>query len=1399
MIDALVSSIHSFLIPATNIAIASILICIAITVAARCVRKRSLPLQYSILISATYLLLACPPLVYVARKMDWGIVNVELAAEPNQAGVATSGKQSNDDGSVTSRRPKWIQPRVSIASNPVEKSQPSEPNPTDTPNQFDSPTGNEPIPETPAIVAGSVPVSSENGSVTSSIPTETTEPADKTPTSAMPALPEATSTNLQHIAQANVFTVITACVLGIWFAGMIYFANRLGRGLVLIHKLRRSMNCAPDGRMRPLLDSAISDVRCSQPIAICSSALAPAPMTIGIRNPAIVLPVSLADQLNDEELRTVLIHEVAHVVRNDNRAALLQSFASVIFWWNPILHLLNRSANRIREQICDDYVQNSPQRARSFAEALLKVAEFCVFGQRIPAVTTLVDDSGGLPDRLQRLTSGRKSELRLSKSALRICLISVLPCLAFALIPAIGSSSQPEDQRRDRVATSVLPQDFDAPNENPLKYDETFRESVIQLILKTLRERQPKFMTVELTRRIDRRFRLIIEDRHVALRRMDPEWRQRLLDSIEFQMLNHLPSLLNRRNDSPKPEFFDDLKTLEWKLWLAVNRQTPGSRLPKQKEWLRGHIQSLPELPGPNGGFYCRHSDVFAMLKSTENDLLEPTGKTALSDTQFAEFQQALKTYKGAKELQFVESHIVKQESKIRYQAKAVSDVLFPTLQLPFPDDVRGMTHHSNNVGLTFGSTFYPHQSKVNHYRIPSSLIDPNTQAASVANLIAQRTSLMKRVVESSARHDENLRKSKPNGGVDQRWMMQQLELDLFDLKLVNAGIHFPGVRPRSIDEIARLRAAVRIRWGKSVDGLQVGFGRTSDQDSFTVGDEIPFQMYVRNSTAGELTRTVRARDLSNAQGAVSWDHRIGMTYAQDAKRLTMNLKLKPGEVQSAQNGRWLLNTTGLRPGTYSAWSYMPVSWEDAVSKKYTDARPPLTAEVSGLEFKLLPNPAEQNVKTKAASFNLDDSPEISWGAEVQGLQAGARYQRGFKHKEFNNPANWNWTAGETVTVEVFVRNVSDVMQTFSFHPTEKHNLMVSTEDCDLTPYDAYGAVHGTTERQHKTDYSRTVSRVLQAGESVQVALQKFVLFQHPGREEYIRILKSRSAGNQMAVDIGSKYWYRSSDIVVTDDGEVDRILNTGRLRLWTGDHKANDPLPIEKADTDSQSTGTVSLKYDMFGAAPECQLVITSLDDKATTVHRTVKNGGAPQTLELPVGRYKIARRVSIGPVWGSIDCNVQKFQVKPDQTAQAYLVREGQLVVAKHQFAEFKKLGLQQGALTVFKIDNDEYDVNTPARYFDFQAKRNPIAVATIAADGRFETEPLPVGRYAIVFTAFQTQTPEPTSRIKLPWRVCMATFKIRKNLVKGYFYPSEFQLIPYWNNPALRPLGTQADLLN
>jgi beta-lactamase regulating signal transducer with metallopeptidase domain len=137
------------------------------------------------------------------------------------------------------------------------------------------------------------------------------------------------------------------------------------------------------------------------------------PSVTGFIKPIILLPAAVINHLSTDQVNAILLHELAHIKRNDFLLNLLQSSVALMLFFKPFVGLLNKIAKRERENCCDDWVINFRYNPREYAKALLVLEE-----QRhlqLMLVVSATNDKKILLHRIKRLFDDPKVQININR------------------------------------------------------------------------------------------------------------------------------------------------------------------------------------------------------------------------------------------------------------------------------------------------------------------------------------------------------------------------------------------------------------------------------------------------------------------------------------------------------------------------------------------------------------------------------------------------------------------------------------------------------------------------------------------------------------------------------------------------------------------------------------------------------------------------------------------------------------------------------------------------------------------------------------------------------------------------------------------------------------------------
>lgn len=186
-------------------------------------------------------------------------------------------------------------------------------------------------------------------------------------------------------------------------------------GLGVIRSIRQTMllahtlaECVPiqDGIARNLLDELARHVPRARPVRLLAAPDHAEPAALGIRQWTIVLPRRAAEDLPADELRSLLAHELAHLVRGDSAWLCISRVVCSCLAFQPLNHLARREWQRAAEFLCDTWAVRRTGAPLALARCLTEVAGWKLAGSS-SALLAATGRKSGLVDRIERLLDAR--------------------------------------------------------------------------------------------------------------------------------------------------------------------------------------------------------------------------------------------------------------------------------------------------------------------------------------------------------------------------------------------------------------------------------------------------------------------------------------------------------------------------------------------------------------------------------------------------------------------------------------------------------------------------------------------------------------------------------------------------------------------------------------------------------------------------------------------------------------------------------------------------------------------------------------------------------------------------------------------------------------------------------
>lgn len=253
--------------------------------------------------------------------------------------------------------------------------------------------------------------------------TTTTSPAQATP---IPIQPEATTSEITTRQSNTLGTDLASShwpewIAVCWAGGVLFLITRLivGIGAVWHISLRSDTFNGSIPHVRLGWKGAIS-IRQSNAVTV--------PMVWGLFRPVVLLPAD-ADEWEPERQRAVLLHELAHIQRQDWLMQTIAQITCAVYWFNPLVWFAVRRMQAEAERACDDHVLNAGYQSTDYAQHLLDIVRNIKMLRSASQTTVAMARSSKIEGRLKTILAKHRNRRPVTRIAIVIGLLALI-CLA---------------------------------------------------------------------------------------------------------------------------------------------------------------------------------------------------------------------------------------------------------------------------------------------------------------------------------------------------------------------------------------------------------------------------------------------------------------------------------------------------------------------------------------------------------------------------------------------------------------------------------------------------------------------------------------------------------------------------------------------------------------------------------------------------------------------------------------------------------------------------------------------------------------------------------------------------------------------------------------------------------
>ncbi|MBO9728219.1 MAG: M48 family metalloprotease [Chitinophaga sp.] len=225
----------------------------------------------------------------------------------------------------------------------------------------------------------------------------------------------------------------------LYVAGMAVMTIKLCSDLFQLQQIRTTRTEPMGAAWDKHLDRLAAQLQIPRKVKLLISSHVQVPVMLGFLKPLILLPVAMVNNLSEAQLEAVLLHELAHIKRNDYLLNIFQSIVETILFFNPFVWLISKTIRIEREHCCDDLVIANTVQPLQYAQALVALEQYRLTANRLTMAAA--DNKQHLFYRIKRIMEMKTKHLNYSQKFLAVLIIATSLVSIAWLNPAKGKDN----------------------------------------------------------------------------------------------------------------------------------------------------------------------------------------------------------------------------------------------------------------------------------------------------------------------------------------------------------------------------------------------------------------------------------------------------------------------------------------------------------------------------------------------------------------------------------------------------------------------------------------------------------------------------------------------------------------------------------------------------------------------------------------------------------------------------------------------------------------------------------------------------------------------------------------------------------------------------------------------
>jgi len=217
----------------------------------------------------------------------------------------------------------------------------------------------------------------------------------------------------------------------LWAVGAALAFTRIATRLLRLRRMENHLEMSANSDLQRYVTAICRQA--SRRVLLLEGAPNEPPMTWGFSRPVLLLPEDSANW-PPERLQSVVLHELAHIERNDWLTSMFGQAMCAIFWFNPFAWFLARKLQWESEAAADDQVLSLGVSGPEYASHLLELLREMSGSPKAANMALAMARPGSIDSRLRAILEVR------SRNSARGSITFALAASVLAIVTVVGSA-----------------------------------------------------------------------------------------------------------------------------------------------------------------------------------------------------------------------------------------------------------------------------------------------------------------------------------------------------------------------------------------------------------------------------------------------------------------------------------------------------------------------------------------------------------------------------------------------------------------------------------------------------------------------------------------------------------------------------------------------------------------------------------------------------------------------------------------------------------------------------------------------------------------------------------------------------------------------------------------------